>query len=133
MSSLYDGYANPRGRYASELERSWARRFKLWGWPAEYIGDCFLWADFKVDDRMIEIKPEGRRFIEAAAARGGNEFLIISGNPGFAEFWWVESPYILKVRPWPGTGIVDRQPKTFKEYIEKIVMPDKEKQKKGQE
>lgn len=86
---LYTGMAMPQGPYASRLEQRWAVQFARWNWDARYVGNECDWADFDVGGIRIEVKPNGREYVEQAAMRAEN-ILIVEGSPGFCRWWFVD-------------------------------------------
>lgn len=89
---MYEGLAQPTGRYASRLEERWAQQFAKWGWDARYVGDECSDYDFDVGGVRIEIKPDGEEYVREAAARCPN-ILVIEGAPGRCRWWFVDYVY----------------------------------------
>lgn len=120
--ALYDGYARPCGKYASELEAEWARKFRFWGWSFDYVGDGLDYADFLVKPGedvpfFVEVKPEPHeKWVECPYIRQAAQRLraacidmaiILSGRPGW-NFWIgyclkKQDGYALQRVPWTVT------------------------------
>lgn len=95
--AMYTIGSIPAGRYASQLEWSWARWFRRHGWPVRYVGDQLQHADFvmEVPDApplFIETKPPGDDYLRQAFSRarvaGLKELLVISDSPGFSQWFY---------------------------------------------
>lgn len=84
---MYEGLAQPVGRYRSRLEREWANWFKLNAIHHEYADAP--WYDFKAGEWLVEIKPHGQEFLEAAMRRMPNAttLVVIQGSPGWYQCW----------------------------------------------
>jgi hypothetical protein len=74
MESPYDGWDQPVGCYASELEAEWAAWLQWTGWPHRYVGRGRGGPHFELlpaglAPLPVEVTPDGERFLEQAVQR----------------------------------------------------------------
>lgn len=84
---MYDGLAQPVGKYRSRLEAGWAYWFNLYRIKNEYVDAP--WYDFKADEWLVEIKPQGQEYLEQAMARmpDASTLVVIQGSFGWHRVW----------------------------------------------
>jgi hypothetical protein len=97
MESLYVGWGQPVGCYASELEAEWAEWLRWTGWPHRHVGQGRGGAHFELlpaglAPLPVEVTPGGDRFLEQAARRllgHAEDALVFQGPPRRATWTYV--------------------------------------------